>query len=230
MKTSSAEAEEFEKCLEEAGRRRQEEAAKRRSSLNGIIGNISQIREPQTSNLSFSSSSSLPDNSSQNLNTLKVYEHTVGDGTAYQFRGETPWENILESVFDNPPMEFVEAASEMSDNEFHRRDHDSENDEDWDDEECDDRSFITAASHISKASCSSHASNLTAKSNTSLMTTNSQGSQRKKKHSDEEIKIAAYGMTFCEMSRPCKCAQPCSDNLKFAQVYTTTIFLTCIAE
>lgn len=211
----------FEKRLQEAGRRRQAEAAQRRLGLNEALDTISklrsQLRDPQSSYLSSSSSSNAP-----NPTTFKIFDYVVRDGAvSQQFKGETPWDDIYKTV-TNVEAEMDDSASDISDEEFHRKDNHSQDNEDVDEEEYDDRSAFTTFSNISKASRSSHASNLSAKSDASRLTTTTQGSQRRKKLSDEEMKITAYNMTFCELSKQCKCAQPCSDNLKFAQVCTCT--------
>lgn len=175
---------------------------------------------------SSSSTSTSTSNSTSNPNTIKVYSVDLRSDASnvssdHQFMGETCWDDIYQKVYENVDPEIDEAASEMSDEELHRKDNaNQEDNEDWDDQESDDRSYSTSFSNISKASRSSHTSNLSSKSDASRMTVTTQGSQRRKKHSDEEMKIAAYAITFCELSKPCKCEKSCCDNLKFAQVCT----------
>lgn len=159
--------------------------------------------------------SSSDNKSSTTPNSFKVYEHTINNGTGCtQFVGETDWDSVYKNVYETQ-IDIEDFASDVSDDEFQKADIDHQENEDWDFDESafDDASSIYSGySRTSRASCTSAGSYTTSCSTTSQH-------QKKRKSTDEEIKIAAYSMSFCEISKPCKCTTPCSAKLKFAQVF-----------
>lgn len=161
------------------------------------IAGLSQLREPTRASLSPSLNGKTVDSSN-----LQVYQHVVRNGVGESvYKGETDWEAIYKLMLDKT-IDVDDAASDVSDDEYHKTHH--QDDWDWNDELNDDRSVFSSYSNVSQASHSTSTSSLQF--------------QRKHKSTDEEIKIAAYSMTFCEISRPCKCAKSCSANITFDQV------------
>lgn len=152
---------------------------------------------------------------------FQVYHQVIrNDGVSTSiFNGETDWETIYKDVYNDLTNDDLDndVDSDVSDNEYQKMDTCTQDDEDNYTAVDDDISIYSTYSRVSQTSRMSCQSSFSAAESCTSDATCST-SNKKKKSTDEEIKIAAYAMTFCEISKPCKCPQNCSDNLTIAQV------------